>query len=154
MLQYMYLFSDNLKRFTIQQQHYQPIAIKELLQARKSTHWAWYILPTPPFLRFGKRVGSPINQEYELANAAETRAYLRYEHDGVSLRDNYLEVLRVITKQLKAGYDAYDLVGYDRSRLVASVKHFAAVAQEAGDTTKDPFDKEVYDACMQVMDLL
>mmetsp|Transcript_26709 Transcript_26709/g.58610 ORF Transcript_26709/g.58610 Transcript_26709/m.58610 type:complete len:190 (-) Transcript_26709:244-813(-) len=143
----------NLKRFTKHQEYYHPIAIKELLAGRKRSCWAWYIFPTPPFIRNGRRVGSAMNREYELADEAETRAYLRFEHGGVNLRTNYLEVMGVIAKQLDSGIEVDELVGHDAPRLVSSVKHFAVVANALTDENK-PFDRDVHQACTQVIDLL
>eukprot|EP00962_Isochrysis_galbana_P026712 scaffold8307_cov119-Isochrysis_galbana.AAC.10 len=72
----MALDPHNLRRFTSEQTHYHPIALAEMQRGRKSSCWAWYILPTPPFLRNGKPAGSAQNRMYELADDEQVRAPL------------------------------------------------------------------------------
>jgi len=136
----------HLTRFTDKQRTYHRIALVELKAGRKSSCWSWYILPTPPFIVNGKHVGSSINSFFALASDEETRAYLRFTHDGVDLRRNYIEIMRVIGDQLAAGMSAVKLLGMDAKRLAASVAHFERVSRD--------MDGEMHSACARVVKLL
>lgn len=74
-----------LRRFTSEQVHYHPIALAEIQQGRKSSCWAWYILPTPPFLRNGVPVGSPMNRMYELADDDQVVKRVPFGHNILRL---------------------------------------------------------------------
>jgi len=62
-----------LRRFTSEQVIYHPIALSEMKRGRKSSCWAWYILPTLPFMKNGRPAGSPTNRLYELADDVQAR---------------------------------------------------------------------------------
>ena len=113
------------------------------------------MLPTPPFIRNGRRCGSWQNQIYELADDDECRAYLAWggpNHPGkhigmVDLRANYLAIMNVSAAKLEAGVAARRLVGGDAPRLKASAAYFGKIAAESG-------DEELAAAALRVVDLM
>jgi hypothetical protein len=75
----------HLRRFQAQHRSVLQRALTEIeTHGRKSTHWMWYLCPTPPFVLGGKERGIKKNREYalrdpwprELDGFLVTRAYL------------------------------------------------------------------------------
>lgn len=58
-----------------------PVALKELKEGRKKSHWMWFIFPQLQGLGL-----SPIARDYAINNTAEARAYLENEILGTRLR--------------------------------------------------------------------
>ena len=76
-----------MERFIEQQKIYHSVAVKELSQGKKQTHWIWFIFPQL------KGLGSSYNANYYgLANAEEAQKY--WENDY--LRNNYLELCNIL----------------------------------------------------------
>ena len=119
----------NVERFAVKQREDHARALRELRNGRKAGCWSWWVFPTPPFIRNGMRVGSPINQIYELADDAEGRAYL--EHGD--LRANYLAIVGAMNASLESGVAPRRLLGIDVPRAEASVRYFAHLATLASD---------------------
>ena len=136
----------NLGRFVAKHVVYFSQAMEELRAGRKSSCWSWYLLPTPPFIKNGHEVGSETNRVYALRTTEEAREYLVFKHPTVSLRTNYLEMMRVVALQLTKGVSVSRLMGIDVPRLKASVAYFERVARQD--------DPEVHAACAEVMDRL
>jgi uncharacterized protein (DUF1810 family) len=72
----------NLQRFLDAQQDTYAVALAELRQGRKSSHWMWFVFPQLAGL--GR---SPAAQHYAIASLDETRAYLEQATLGQRLRD-------------------------------------------------------------------
>lgn len=94
-------------------------------------------------MRNGQRVGSGLNQKYELCDDKEGLAYLRFRR----LRANYIEVCEAMTASLEAGIAPRRLLGIDVPRAVASVKYFVHLAATAD-------DKDLHAACQRCLKLL
>ena len=76
-----------MERFIEKQKIYHSIAVKELSQGKKQTHWIWFIFPQL------KGLGSSYNANYYgIANAEEARKY--WENDY--LRNNYLQLCNIL----------------------------------------------------------
>lgn len=72
----------NLKRFVDAQQHVYPIALKELRDGRKRSHWIWYIFPQL------KSLGYSYNAKYYgISGLEEAIAYLNHPVLGARLRE-------------------------------------------------------------------
>jgi len=52
----------NLKRFTDKQALFFNDAIKEIQTGRKTSHWSWFCIPTPPFVVDGVERGACVRQ--------------------------------------------------------------------------------------------
>lgn len=117
----------DLQRFVRKQKHDHPTALQELSDGHKQNCWSWWIFPTPPFIRNGRRVGSGINQIYELKDNEEGLAYLGHG----DLRANYLAILGAMNSSLARGVTPRRLLGIDVARAEASVKYFVHCAHAA-----------------------
>ena len=88
-----------LQRFTKAQAapaHGHCQALKELRHGQKRSCWIWWIVPVP-----AKRQMSTRARRFAIASDAEAAAYLRFEHDGVALRANLVEIFGTILSQLQ-----------------------------------------------------
>ena len=136
----------NLGRFVAKHDEYFSQAMEELRSGHKSSCWSWYLLPTPPFIKNGVEVGSGTNRKYALRTDEEAKEYLAFEHPTVSLRTNYLEMMRVVALQLGEGVSPTKLMGIDVPRLKASAAYLERMARQD--------DPEMCAACAVVMDRL
>ena len=76
-----------MERFIEKQKIYHSIAVKELSQGKKQSHWIWFIFPQL------KGLGSSYNANYYgLADAKEAKIY--WENDY--LRNNYLQLCNIL----------------------------------------------------------
>ena len=76
-----------MERFIEKQKIYHSIAVKELSQGKKQSHWIWFIFPQL------KGLGSSYNANYYgLADAKETKIYWGNDY----LRNNYLELCNIL----------------------------------------------------------
>ena len=72
----------NLQRFLDAQEGVYPVALKEIRNGGKRSHWIWYIFPQQ------KGLGYSYNSEfYGLDGEEEARAYLAHPVLGVRLRE-------------------------------------------------------------------
>ena len=76
-----------MERFIEKQKIYHSIAVKELSQGKKQSHWIWFIFPQL------KGLGSSYNANYYgLSDANEAKKY--WENDY--LRNNYLQLCNIL----------------------------------------------------------
>lgn len=72
----------NLQRFLDAQEDVYPVALKEIRNGGKRSHWIWYIFPQQ------KGLGYSYNSEfYGLDGGEEARAYLEHPILGARLRE-------------------------------------------------------------------
>ena len=76
-----------LERFHEQQQHYYPIALREMRQGYKQSHWIWFIFPQLASLGHSRNA-----IYYGIRDLQEAADYMR---DPI-LRKNLLEITRVL----------------------------------------------------------
>jgi len=72
--------SIDLQHFLLAQESFYTQALAELKNARKNTHWMWFIFPQITGLGT-----SPISQKFALENLAEARDYLNHPILGARL---------------------------------------------------------------------
>eukprot|EP00472_Partenskyella_glossopodia_P011510 CAMPEP_0197529946 /NCGR_PEP_ID=MMETSP1318-20131121/30166_1 /TAXON_ID=552666 /ORGANISM="Partenskyella glossopodia, Strain RCC365" /LENGTH=167 /DNA_ID=CAMNT_0043085581 /DNA_START=183 /DNA_END=686 /DNA_ORIENTATION=+ len=102
----------------------------EIKAGRKTSHWSWYMFPTPPYPGASSK-----NYFYSLKSREEGLAFLRFETDGVSLRQNYIHIMNSVASAVESGIPLSKLVGYvDEPKVVSSVQYFAEIAVEAKDS--------------------
>jgi uncharacterized protein (DUF1810 family) len=119
----------NLRRFVSKAHEYHNQALSELRSGHKASCWSWYVLPTPPFIKHGREVGSGTNRHFAIRSDEEAQAYLADE----PLRRNYFEVVSAMDEQLARGVKPVRLLGIDVPRGVASVNFMGPQAHAAGD---------------------
>jgi uncharacterized protein (DUF1810 family) len=82
----------NLQRFITAQQNDYPVALTEIKQGRKRSHWMWYIFPQIAGLGF-----SETSKHYALKNIDEVQAYLNHSVLGGRLIEICTELLKLST---------------------------------------------------------
>lgn len=119
----------NVRRFALRQAEDHSAALRQLRAGRKSGCWSWWIMPTPPFIKDGREVGTGMNREYAIRSDEEAKAYLSFGQ----LRQNYLEIMQAVADQLEAGTTPSSLLGIDVPRCEASVTFFRRMGEKAED---------------------
>jgi uncharacterized protein (DUF1810 family) len=111
----------DLNRFVQAQKQDYAIALDELTQGKKYSHWMWYIFPQIEGL--GR---SHIAQKYAISNAEEAKAYIAHPVLGKRLLE-FCEVLL----DLDSSYTASEIFGFpDDLKLKSSMTLFASVSAE------------------------
>lgn len=87
---YFNMTAINLQRFIAAQQNDYPIALAEIKQGRKRSHWMWYIFPQIAGLGL-----SETSQYYALKNIDEARAFLNHPILGSRLIEICTELLKL-----------------------------------------------------------
>ena len=77
----------NLQRFIDRQKEDFPIALKEIQNGRKQTHWMWWIFPQLKELGY-----SSISKEYGISGIEEARSYL----EEPILRENLIAICNAL----------------------------------------------------------
>ena len=109
----------DLKRFIAAQKQDYAIALDEITQGKKYSHWMWYIFPQ--FEGLGR---SYIAQKYAIRNTEEARAYLAHPILGIRL----IECCKVLL-DLDGGYTASEIFGFpDDLKLNSSMTLFSSVS--------------------------
>jgi len=136
------------RRFVDNQRLMFSTALREITQGEKRSCWFWFVLPTEPYIVNGMERGSAMNKRYALRGDEEAIAYLQCEVvEGVNLRQNYIDILRAIEKQLKQGNTMQWLFGpLDDVKALSSFRLFERIATKME-------DKELRDLCSTVLDL-
>lgn len=116
-------------------------AVQEVERGQKTSHWSWFLAPTPPYIINGAEQGSPTNRHYALRTDDQARAYLQLGTQStptgaVNLRENYLALMRAVTQQLQKseGMTLVKLVGQlDDPKFRTSLRYFERISREIGD---------------------
>lgn len=108
----------NLKRFIEAQEGVYPVALRELREGRKRSHWMWYIFPQL------KQLGHSYNAKYYgLSGVDEAAAYLAEPVLGQRLREVSTAILNLPTN------DAHEVFGgIDSLKLRSSMTLFDLVS--------------------------
>lgn len=107
----------NLQRFIDAQQKDYAIALSEIKQGRKRSHWMWYIFPQIQGLGF-----SDTSKYYAIKNKDEAAAFLKHPVLGTRLINICQELLWL------SGNNAGSIFGYpDDLKLKSSMTLFAAL---------------------------
>ena len=108
----------NLQRFLSAQEHDYPIALREIQNGCKHSHWIWYIFPQI------KGLGRSYQSEYYgIANRQEAEAYLAEPTLNARLREITLALLEHKDKTAQQ-----ILGGIDAMKVKSSMTLFDAIA--------------------------
>src|SRR4051794_32918795 len=111
------LKQNNLQRFIDAQQKDYDIAMAEIKQGRKKSHWMWYIFPQIQGLGF-----SETSRRYAIQDKAEAIAFIKHPVLGTRLINICRELLWL------KGNDASNIFGYpDDLKLQSSMTLFASL---------------------------
>lgn len=92
---------SDLNRFLEAQQNNYALALSEIQQGKKRSHWMWYIFPQLEILG-----SSPNAKFYGITNIEEAQSYLHHEILGKRLIEISSALLELKTK------DANEVMGY------------------------------------------
>lgn len=110
----------NLQRFLSAQEHDDPIALREIQNGSKQSHWIWYIFPQI------KGLGHSYQSEYYgIANQQEAEAYLAEPTLNARLREITLAMLEHKNKTAQQ-----ILGGIDAMKVKSSMTLFDAIAPD------------------------
>lgn len=110
--------SYNLNRFVDAQEGVYPIALKELQEGRKRSHWMWYIFPQH------KGLGHSYNSTfYGISGANEAKEYLEHPILGQRLREVSNAILNLVTDNAEEVFG-----GIDSRKLKSSMTLFDLVS--------------------------
>lgn len=108
---------NNLQRFIDAQQNVYEVALKEIQNGRKKSHWMWFVFPQVKGLGY-----SEASRHYGISNLEEANEYLQDPLLGKRL----IEISNALLQLQKN--DARDVFGYpDDLKLKSSMTLFAAV---------------------------
>jgi uncharacterized protein (DUF1810 family) len=95
--------NSNLKRFIDAQENDYLIALKEIKNGRKQSHWMWYIFPQIAGLGF-----SDISKYYAIKDLNEAREYLKHDILGKRLIELSNVLIRLDTNSAKTIFGSPD----------------------------------------------
>lgn len=110
----------NLQRFIDAQDYDYEIALSELRNGRKESHWIWYIFPQITGLG-----SSSMAQDYAIRSRAEAKAYLTHEVLGGRLIDCASALLPHKNKSIREIMDSPDDL-----KLKSSMTLFSTISPE------------------------
>lgn len=107
-------------------------ALGEIQSGRKSSCWMWFVIPSPPYVKNNIERGSSMNRKYAIRSDEEALAFLKYESEGVDLRQNYFSILSAVLEHLKTGKAARSVIGgFDEPKLQSSVAFFERITRDS-----------------------
>jgi uncharacterized protein (DUF1810 family) len=108
----------NLKRFLEAQEGTFAVALQELINGKKQSHWMWYIFPQVEGLGH-----SSIAQRYAIQSKEEAEAYLKHKVLGDRLHQCTAALLTHKDKRI------IDIMGYpDNLKLCSSMTLFSTIS--------------------------
>ena len=111
---------NSLDRFVKAQERMYQVALKEIREGKKRSHWMWYIFPQ--LRELGR---SPKAKVYGIEDLAEARAYL--EHSV--LRERLYEITReLLNLKDKTAYQIFDVI--DDMKLKSCMTLFKVASNE------------------------
>ena len=108
----------NLGRFMLAQERAYTIALRELQDGRKRSHWMWYVFPQLKYL--GRSYNSKF---YGISGIVETSAYLAHPVLGQRIREVSLAILNLPTDNAAEVFG-----GIDSRKLKSSMTLFDMVS--------------------------
>lgn len=112
--------SCSLNRFVEAQEYSYPIALGELREGRKRSHWMWYIFPQL------KHLGHSYNSQfYGISGIEEATAYLQHPVLGPRLREVSDAILNLPSADLREVFG-----GIDALKLRSSMTLFDRVSPD------------------------
>lgn len=111
----------SLQRFLDAQKDYFYIALREMREGAKRTHWIWFIFPQIKGL--GR---SPDAQLYGISDMDEAKAYLEHPVLGARLREITQQVLKYADRSINAIMGS----GIDVKKFKSSMTLFDAVSPD------------------------
>lgn len=110
----------DLSRFVVAQEMDYEVALNEIKEGYKRSHWMWYIFPQISGLGH-----SSIAKRYEIVDLGEAKAYLKHPY----LRSNLIEITRALLEC--DNDDAEDVMGFpDNLKLCSSMTLFEIAEPE------------------------
>ena len=110
----------NLERFINAQEDSYQIALKEIQNGKKCSHWMWFIFPQIDGLG-----SSPISKEYSIKNIQEAKDYLNHNILGKRL----IEITNALMKL--ENKSARSILGYPNDlKLKSSMTLFKIIASD------------------------
>lgn len=109
----------DLSRFIEAQKNCYQIALKEIKNGRKRTHWMWFVFPQIQGL--GK---SSMSQKYAIQSREEAIAFLNDPYLGSNLREICSVMLGLET------HNPRDIFEYDAKKLRSCMTLFAIVSED------------------------
>lgn len=122
--------NNSLDRFLVAQQQYFYIALEEIQQGRKQSHWMWYIFPQIQGLGM-----SAISQEYAIKDLQEAKEYLA----DFTLRNNLIEISDALLQN--ESNDAREIMGFPDDMKLRSSMTLFALADDKYEVFKKVLDK-------------
>ena len=120
---------DSLERFTEAQEQTYNVALKEIQNGKKRSHWMWYIFPQLRGLGM-----SSMAHKYGISGLEEAKAYLNHSVLSMRLYEICGELLKHKNKT------SLEIFGYtDEMKLKSSMTLFA-LASEDNSIFKDVLD--------------
>lgn len=111
----------DLERFTKVQEYNYPVALREMRDGRKRSHWIWYIFPQLKGLGRSHRA-----QVYGIEDIDEARAYLAHPVLGARLQE-----ISEALMQLESSDPSEVMGGYpDDMKLQSCMTLFAAISED------------------------
>lgn len=130
------------------------VALKEIVNGEKISHWIWFIFPQGPFGT------STMAQMYAITSPSEATAYLQHS----ILRDRLLEITNAVANQLNKNVQPEILMGsdIDCQKLSSSMTLFNFIAdklddQDLKDATKNVLSQlasHAWTECTKTLDWL
>ena len=108
----------------------------------KTSHWIWYVFPTPPYFRNGIEAGSPTNKEYALRSSVQVQDYINNEF----LRNNYLSMLDLILHCFGQDKILRDIFSNDYIKVINSIKMFELESRN--------IDMELNEKCNMILTII
>ena len=104
-------------------------ALREIQNGQKTSHWIWWVLPTPPYISQGIEIGSSINKKYAIRTDLEVVAFL---WDPI-IREKYIQLIQAILNQCSRGRSLQSLMANDSVKLNSHIRLFTRVAKRIND---------------------
>jgi len=127
--------TEDLNRFIEAQQEDYDIALREIKEGRKRSHWMWYIFPQLNGLGF-----SAMSKKYGIKDLKEAEAYLKHSVLGPRLVEISRELLKL------PGQNATQIFGSpDDMKLHSSMTLFSCVP--GADVVFDEVLRKYFEGC-------